>query len=121
MTLSCKTNAPWSFCKWEGPNSFECKTNGPKEKPCNERIILESLDRKNCKLDIRKFNTVQDHGIWKCTTKNKISSDSKEISLEALKPASIQLNLNHEYFGSKMIIIPMHIKEGQTETVIIIV
>ena len=118
MTLSCKTNAPWSFCKWEGPNSFECKTNGPKEKPCNERIILESLDRKNCKLDIRKFNTVQDHGIWKCTTKNKMSSDSEEITLEALKPASIQLSLNHEYFGSKMIIIPMHIKEGQTETVI---
>ena len=47
-----------------------------------------------------------------------MSSDSKEITLEALKPASIQLNLNHEYFGSKMIIIPMHIKEGQTETVI---
>ena len=79
------------------------------------------MDRKNCKLDIRKFNSVQDHGTWKCLTKNKISSDSKEISLEALKPASIQLSLHHEYFGSKMIIIPMHIKEGQTETVIIIV
>ena len=76
------------------------------------------MDRKNCKIDIRKFNTAQDHGIWKCTTKNRISSDSKKITLVALKPATIQLSLNHEYFGSKMIIIPMHIKQGQTKTVI---